>query len=160
MRTDTLGHDLGWSAPAQFGVPPDVVVIVPANVEHEAGMRQRREQCLLEAFIARAAVEALDNQSAAQPTRSASTCAARCDATRPVTPATSALWPTRSVAAVIAGRRVRLAAQPDQPPQLPGHTHARRRRVYYQRRASASPHFALRVQSSTTHRMQKRRLQV
>jgi len=35
-------------------------MIVPPRHEHEAGVRQRREQGLVEAFVAQAAVEALD----------------------------------------------------------------------------------------------------
>ena len=39
MPPDTLAGDLGGGAPAQSRVRPDVVVVVPPGVEHEAGVR-------------------------------------------------------------------------------------------------------------------------
>lgn len=58
MPPGPLSGDLGGGAPAQFRVRPDVITIVPPGHEHEAGMRQRREQGFVEAFVAQAAVEA------------------------------------------------------------------------------------------------------
>lgn len=52
MPPDTLASDLGGGLPAQFGVRPDVVVVMPTGVKHEAGARQRREHRLVEAFVA------------------------------------------------------------------------------------------------------------
>jgi hypothetical protein len=44
----------------QFRVQPDVIIIAPPSHEHEAGVRQRLGQGLVEAFIALATIEALD----------------------------------------------------------------------------------------------------
>lgn len=43
VPSDTLSGDLGGGLLAQFRVRPDVVVAMPPGVEHEAGVRQRRE---------------------------------------------------------------------------------------------------------------------
>lgn len=48
---DTLAGDLGASLPAQFGVWPDAVVIVPRSRQHYPGLGQRSEQGLIEAFV-------------------------------------------------------------------------------------------------------------
>ena len=60
MPPATLTGDVGGGLPAQFRVRPDVVVVVPPGIEHEAGVGQRREQRLVEAFVTQAAVEAFD----------------------------------------------------------------------------------------------------
>ena len=60
MPPGRLAGDLGGGTPAQFGVRPDVVVIVPPGVEHEAGMGQRREQRLIEAFVPHTPVDGVD----------------------------------------------------------------------------------------------------
>lgn len=60
MLPDTLAGDLGGGASAQFGVRPDVVVVVPPGIEHEASTGQGRKQRLVEALVAQTPVEALD----------------------------------------------------------------------------------------------------
>ena len=59
MPPDTLAGDLGGGLPAQFRVGPDRVVIVPPGGQHGPGMGKRGEQGLVEAFVAKATVEAL-----------------------------------------------------------------------------------------------------
>jgi hypothetical protein len=41
-----------------------VVVVVPPGIEHEAGMRQRREERLVEAFVVQAGVDGVDGPCA------------------------------------------------------------------------------------------------
>ena len=60
MLPDRFTGFLGGGSPAQFRVRPYVVVVMPPGIKHEPGMRQRREQRLVEAFVAQAPVEALD----------------------------------------------------------------------------------------------------
>ena len=60
MPPDTLAGNLGGGLPAQFRVWSDRVVIVPPSSQHEPGMSQRGEQGLVEAFVAQATIEALD----------------------------------------------------------------------------------------------------
>ena len=60
MPPDTLAGDLSGCLSAQFRVWPDVVVVVPPGAEHEPGVGQRGEQCLVEAFVAQTTIEALD----------------------------------------------------------------------------------------------------
>ncbi len=60
MPPTWFAGDLGGGASAQFRVRPDGVVVVLPGVQQSAGLRQRREQGLVEAFVAQAAVEALD----------------------------------------------------------------------------------------------------
>jgi hypothetical protein len=61
MPPDTLAVDLGGGLPAQFRVWPDRVVILPPGSEHGPGMGRGGEQGLVEAFVAQATVEALDD---------------------------------------------------------------------------------------------------
>lgn len=51
--------DLGGGLPAQFLVWSDVVVVVPPGGQREPGVRQRGEQRLVEALLARTAIEAV-----------------------------------------------------------------------------------------------------
>jgi len=60
MPPDTLAGDLSGGLPTQFRMRPDVIVVVPPSVEHEADVGQRREQRFVEAFVPQAPVEAFD----------------------------------------------------------------------------------------------------
>jgi len=60
MPPDTWAGDLGGGFSAQFRVRPEVVVVVPPGVEHEAGVGPGLKQRLVKAFVAQAPVEALD----------------------------------------------------------------------------------------------------
>jgi hypothetical protein len=60
MPPDTLAGDLGGGLPAQFRMWPDLVAVVPPGSEHGPGLGQRGEQRLVEAFVAQATIEALD----------------------------------------------------------------------------------------------------
>jgi hypothetical protein len=90
MPPDMLAADLGWGLPTQFRVRPDRVVIMPPGGQHEPGMSQLGEQRLIEAFVAQATVETLDEAvlHRAYPVR--------CSVTRPGAPSTSEGWLTRS----------------------------------------------------------------
>lgn len=57
---DTLTGDLGGGLPAQFRVRSGCVVVMPPGGQHAPGMSQRSKQRLVEAFVAQATVEALD----------------------------------------------------------------------------------------------------
>lgn len=52
-----LAGDLRGAFPAQFRVRPHMIVVVPLGIEHEAGVSDRREQRLVEAFVPKAPVE-------------------------------------------------------------------------------------------------------
>jgi len=119
MPPDTLAGDLGGGIPAQFRVRPNVVVIVPPGIEHEVRVRQRREQRLVAALVAQAAIEALHEAVLHR--------LPRCDVV-PLDPAF--LRPTQDgrrgqLGPVIADYRMRFAAQPDQPRQFARDPHAR-----------------------------------
>lgn len=60
MPPDTFAGDLGGGLPAQFRVWSDCVVVVLPGGQHEPRVGQRGEQRLVEAFVAQAAVETLD----------------------------------------------------------------------------------------------------
>ena len=123
MPPDTLAGDLGRRLPAQFRVRPDVVIVVPPGHEHEAGMRQRREQGLVEAFVAQAAVEAFDE---AVLHRLARRDIMPFDLTR-LRPAQDRR--RRQFGSIVADDHMRLPSQADQRRQFAGNAEAGQRRI-------------------------------
>jgi len=59
LRGEGLGK-LGWGLPAEAGVGAFGVIVLAPRGQRHAGMVQRREQGLVQQFIAQAAVEAFD----------------------------------------------------------------------------------------------------
>ena len=129
MPPDTFAGDLCGGLPAQFRVWSDCVVVVLPGGQHEPRVGQRGEQRLVEAFVAQAAVEALDE---AVPRR-----LARCDVMpldlallRPAQERRRGQFDT-----IVADHRVWLATHPDQAGQVPGHPCTGERRISHQRQA-------------------------
>jgi len=126
-----LAGDLGGGLPAQFRVRPDVIIIVPPGHEHEAGMRQRREQGLVNAFVTQAAVEALDEAVLHRLPR------------RDIMPFDlTLLRPAQDrrrgqFGPVVADDYMKLSSQADQRRQFPGNADSGQRCIDHQRQALA-----------------------
>ena len=58
--SDTFADYLGEGPPSQYRVWPEGVIVAPPVSEHEPDVGHRGEHCLVEAFVAQTAIEALD----------------------------------------------------------------------------------------------------
>ena len=123
---------IGGRQPANTAMRAHMVVVVSPEPQHRAGMAERHEQRLVEAFVAQTTVEALDVAVLLRLAR------------RDVVPLDrSLLRPSQDrqagqLGAVVADHRMRLPPDAHQAGQFPRHPSTRQRRIGHQRQALAS----------------------